>query len=286
MSDARLRSKAHPGNQVTSWLRWFSRLCFVVDDDPSKKDLFNLNHRSAAPSLPSVSFASCDSWWEPSWQNSRLDTQMWPAPLPPLQSKSTFSKYVQALASALFCRIFVDLRRVSFSWTMAPVNWSLTLCQRLSVVAFWWAPEIRDLSHHSSAEKALKALKGKTNMFLNMKKIIFPPSDCYEDPDLCIAYSLSLRMRLTGVDSSLTTWQLNFSSSPHNFLILLMVREMIPTCLVLHHYLLPDQKIVSPKPVFVQLLFNYSLLWTMICQTVQPAISSKNPIWISRPKSS
>ena len=58
-------------------LRKFSRLCFVVDDDPSKKDLFNLNHRICCCS---VSFASCDSWWEPSWQNSRAtsDTQMWP----------------------------------------------------------------------------------------------------------------------------------------------------------------------------------------------------------------
>ena len=45
---------------------------------------------------------------------------------------------------------------------------------------------------------------------------------------LCSQSKLTLRMRLTGVDSSLTTWQLNFSSSQHNFLILLMVREMIP----------------------------------------------------------
>ena len=45
---------------------------------------------------------------------------------------------------------------------------------------------------------------------------------------LCSQSELTLRMRLTGVDSSLTTWQLNFSSSQHNFLILLMVREMIP----------------------------------------------------------
>ena len=64
-SDARLRSKAHPANQVktsqdktssvcaASKKTNFENFCFVVDDDPSKKDLFNLNHRSAAAAVAS-----------------------------------------------------------------------------------------------------------------------------------------------------------------------------------------------------------------------------------------
>ena len=35
-------------------LRKFSRLCFVVDDDPSKKDLFNLNHRYGSAAVASA----------------------------------------------------------------------------------------------------------------------------------------------------------------------------------------------------------------------------------------
>lgn len=85
-----------------------SRLCFVVDDDPSKKDLFNLNHRSAEQLyVQSVRFASCDSWWEPSWQNSRLDTQMWPVwMLPHLRLKSCINLKSKTFKPSLFSSVF------------------------------------------------------------------------------------------------------------------------------------------------------------------------------------